>query len=119
VIPPSLEIAFWVALLTFPLIQIVLSVLARADVDILIAYLTTWGPCFNVVSLVPFLFAVIQAIVFLVSTPSGWNTTTAVAIGIVSILAIVALMQLQSFSAKVALTNSIKNASPRPRRKSH
>ena len=118
-IPPSLEIAFWVALLTFPLIQIVLSLLARADLDTLIRYLTTWGVCFNLVSIIPFIFAVIYSIVFLVSTPSTWNTTTAVVIGIASILALITLFQLQSYSANIAINNSLKKPSPpRARRKS-
>jgi hypothetical protein len=113
---PSLEIAFWVALLTFPLLQIVLSMLARADIDNLIRYLTKWGICFNLASIIPFLFAVIYAIALLVSAPSAWNTATAVVIGVTSILTIVALLEMQSLSASIALANSAEKAEKKPRR---
>jgi hypothetical protein len=115
--PPSLEIAFWVALLTFPLIQIVLSMLVQADLDILIRYLTGWGVCINLVSFVPFLFTVIYSIVFLVTSRSGWDTATAVVVGIVCIVAIVALLKLQAYSARVALVKSIDKAIASSRRK--
>lgn len=116
--PPSLEVAFWLALLTFPLIQIVLSLLAWADLDILINYLTTsWAVCVNFVSFVPFLFAVIYSIVFLVRSPSGWKIATAVVVGIVCILAMAALLKLQAYSARVALVRSIDRAIASSRRK--
>jgi hypothetical protein len=105
VLPASLEIAFWVALLTFPLIQIAIAMLIqiRLDADDLIRYLTTCGVSINLASFVPLLFAVVYAIVFLVSVPSGWNMAAAIVVGIVSILAIISLLQLQSFAAKAAL----------------
>jgi hypothetical protein len=105
---PSLEIAFWVALLTFPLIQIVLVILVQQDPDVLIRYLTKYGTATNLASFVPFLFVVIYAIVFLVSNPSGWNMVTAIIVGIVGILSMISLLQLQSFAADVALQKSIK-----------
>jgi len=109
----SLEVAFWVALLTFPLIQIALLLLAQADPDLMIRYLTTYGVGINLASFVSFLFAVVHAIVFLSSAPSGWNLTTAVIVGIVSILAIISLLQLQSVAANIALKKGV----PPPRRR--
>lgn len=103
----SLEVAFWVALLTFPLMQIALLLLAQASPDVIIRYLTTYGVGINLASFVPFLFAVVHAIVFLVSDPSGWNVATATVVGIVSVLVVISLLYLQSFAAEIALKKSI------------
>jgi hypothetical protein len=103
VLPASLEVAFWFALLTFPLAQFAILLLAQIDPNVIIRYLTMHGIWINLASFVPFLFAVVHAIVFLVSDPPGWNIATATIAGIVSVLVIILLPQLQSVLAISAL----------------
>jgi len=110
----SLEIAFWVALLTFPLMQIAVLLIAQADPDTMIRYLTTSGLLINMGSFAAFVYAVVHAIVFLASESSGWGLATSVIAGVSGLVTVVALIQLHSLAANIALA---KGAVPRQRRR--
>ena len=109
-LPTSLEAAFWFAILTFTLIQIVMLILTQGDPDVVMSYLTGYGftiKFVNLVSFIPFLFAVVHAIVFLVSTSSSWNVAAATMIAILSVMVIVSLLYLQSLAVERTLKRCI------------
>ena len=103
----SLEIAFWVALLTFPLMQIAVLLIAQADTDTMIRYLTTWGLWINMGSFAAFVYAVVHAVFFLVSDSSSWGLATAVIAGVSGLVTVVALIQLHSLAANIALAKGV------------
>lgn len=109
-LPPSLEATFWFTILTFTLIQVSLIILTQGDPDVVMRYVTAYGFAIkfvNLISFIPFVFAVVHAIVFLVSTSSSWNVAAATMIAIVSVLVIVSLLHLQSLAAEKNLIRTI------------
>jgi hypothetical protein len=111
-LPPSLEVSFWVTALIFPVLGIVFSLLVSWSIDDVIVFVS--GPARIVPFIVfsPLLFSITHAAVFLCSTePGAWDFAAAVIIVVAGVVAVVLLYLLQSRLVSRALIRSASESS--------
>jgi hypothetical protein len=120
-LPPSLEVSLWVAVLLFPLIQVTISIIAWRDIDIFISFGADFGPIINAVSFLVIWYPIIHSIVFLCSDPSGWNITASIFIIFAAFFSTITLLKVQHTIVTQALkkaASSITNCDlKKPRKK--
>lgn len=94
--PASVEISFWVAILVFPLLQVIFSVFMVFNADTAIDFVSGPIRLLYLIIYLPLVFSMTHAIVFLLSgKPDNWSVALATVSIVVVVIVVVALYYLQ------------------------
>ena len=113
--PPSLEITFWVTIIVFALVQIAFAVALRRNAEHVIRV----GAFFNrgdlnVMSFIVFWYAIVQSMFFLCRDGANWTIPTAIVIFFAAVIVTLTLFRLHERLVVEAMLGAIKRGPSEP-----